>query len=97
MSFYQIALCYLIIHVGRNDVENAHSVRKILTTCANLVANIKNRIIISSILSRPVNHVTTDPIIEEMMENISILHSSGRLDHFVIKVGEGFEYYNIIC
>lgn len=62
---------YVIIHVGTNNVANKNTISSILSDFGNLIANIRKlnphiRIIVSSILPRPVDHTLTDSIIRNI-------------------------------
>ena len=60
---------YIIVHVGTNNIANRNSYESILSDYGNLIGRIKQkkswiRIIVSSILPRPCDHLETDQMIK---------------------------------
>lgn len=71
---------YIIIHVGTNNVGNRNSVDHIKSDYGNLVATVRKlkphiRIVISSILPRPVDHKITDPVIRDINKYLNSVMS----------------------
>ena len=61
----------IIVHVGTNNIGRRDSFAHIVPDFGNLIASIRKakpdiRIIISSILQRPVDHNVTDPMIKDV-------------------------------
>lgn len=61
----------IIVHVGTNNIGRRDSFAHIVSDFGNLIASIRKakpdiRIIISSILPRPVDHHVTDPMIKDV-------------------------------
>lgn len=62
---------YIILHVGTNNIGNGNSFEEIISDYGNLVAIIRKkkrtiRIIVSSILPRPLDHSSTDKQIKDI-------------------------------
>lgn len=79
---------FLIVHVGTNDIGNRQSFGAIVSDFGNLVAQIRQkkpsiRIIISSILPRPLDHVDTDSMIKAVNSHLKTVMASDLNFHFI--------------
>lgn len=79
---------YIIVHVGTNNIANRNSYESILSDYGNLIGRIKQkkswiRIIVSSILPRPCDHLETDQMIKRVNKALRLHLSSDLGFHFV--------------
>ena len=79
---------FLIVHVGTNDIGYRSSFGAIVSDFGNLVAQIRRkkpsiRIVISSILPRPLDHVDTDPMIKDVNWHLRLVMASDLNFHFI--------------
>ena len=79
---------FLIVHVGTNNIGARHSFGAMVSDYGNLVAQIRNkkpsiRVIISSILPRPVDHSATDKMIKDINYHLRTVMAPDQNFHFI--------------
>ena len=80
---------FLIVHIGTNDIGARHSFGAMVSDYGNLVAQIRNkkssiRVIISSILPRPVYHSATEKkMIKDINNHLRIVMAPDQNFHFI--------------
>ena len=79
---------FLIVHVGTNNIGNRDSFGAIVSDFGNLIAQIRKkkpsiRIIISSILPRPLDHTDTDNMIKKVNTHLRTVMAPDLNFHFI--------------
>ena len=79
---------FIIVHVGTNNIGNRDSYGAIISDYGNLIAQIRKRkpsirVIISSILPRPVDHAVTDQMIKNVNTHLRTVMAPDLNFHFI--------------